>query len=144
MNKSRYFISLLWMYLCSCKHIMSMLWSIAEAVSSGSWPIPFKVHTLSVAICIVLLHFSNFCLSLSSVADFRTLEPGLQPQQDSPLSYPRVERRDLDVWFESELWLSFDSCAFILIHRSHPYRWAAIQQFDLGRCPTGFVYPAPG
>ena len=25
---------------------------------------------LNVAICIVILHFSNFCFSLSSVADF--------------------------------------------------------------------------
>ena len=67
---SWYLTSLLWMYLCSCMHIMSILWSIAEAVSSGSWPILFQVLTLKVAICIVLLHFSNFCFSLSSVADF--------------------------------------------------------------------------
>ena len=35
-----------------------------------SWPILFKVFTLNVAICIVSLHSSNFCFSLSSVADF--------------------------------------------------------------------------
>ena len=64
------FISLLWRYLCSCMHIMSLLWSIAEAVSSGSWPILFKVLTLNVAICIVLLYFCNFCFILSFVADF--------------------------------------------------------------------------
>ena len=58
------------MYLCSCMHIMSMLGSIAKAVSSGSWPILFKVLTVNVTICIVYLHFSNFCFSLSSVADF--------------------------------------------------------------------------
>ena len=51
-------------------HIISMLGSIVEAVSSGSWPILFKVLTLNLAICIVLLHFSNFCFSLSFVADF--------------------------------------------------------------------------
>ena len=33
------------------------------------WPILFKVLTLNVAICIVCLHFSNFCC-FSSVADF--------------------------------------------------------------------------
>ena len=65
-----YLISSLWMYQCSSMHIMSMLWSIAEAVSSGSWPILFKVLTLNVTICIVCLHFSNFCFRLSSVADF--------------------------------------------------------------------------
>ena len=67
---SWYLISLLWMYLCSCMHIMSMLWSIAEAVSSGSWPILFEVLMLNITICFVLLHFSNFCFSLNSVSDF--------------------------------------------------------------------------
>ena len=42
---------------------------MADAVSSGSCPILFKVLTLKVAICIVCLHFSNFCC-LSSVAGF--------------------------------------------------------------------------
>ena len=64
-----YSISSLWMNLCSCMHIMSMLWFI----SSDSWPILFKVLTLNVAICIMLLYFSNFCFSLSSVADFSNL-----------------------------------------------------------------------
>ena len=54
-------------------HIMSMLSSITEAVSSSGWPILFKVLTLNVTICIVGLHFSNFCFSLSSVADFLAL-----------------------------------------------------------------------
>ena len=65
-----YFIYSLWRFLCSCMHIMSMLWCIAETVSYGSLPILFKVLTLNVSICIVLLHFSNFCFSLSSIADF--------------------------------------------------------------------------
>ena len=42
---------------------------MAEAVRSGSWQILFKVLTLNVTICILLLHISNFCFSLSSVAD---------------------------------------------------------------------------
>ena len=41
---------------------------MADAVSSGSYPIVFKVLTLNVAICIMRLRFSYFCLS--SVADF--------------------------------------------------------------------------
>ena len=69
-----YLISSLWVYLCSCMYIMSMLWFIADAVSSASYPILFKVLTLNVAICIVCLHFSNFCFSLSSVTDFSNTE----------------------------------------------------------------------
>ena len=65
-----YLISLL--YLCSCMHMMSMLCSVVDAVSSGSWPILLKVLTLNVAIYIVCLHFSSFCLS--SVADFSNTE----------------------------------------------------------------------
>ena len=36
--------------------------------ASGGCPILFKVLTLNVALCIVCLHFSNFCC-LNSVAD---------------------------------------------------------------------------
>ena len=54
-------------------HIMSILFSSADAISSGSCPILFKVLTLNVAICSVCLHFSSFdCLS--SVADFSNTE----------------------------------------------------------------------
>ena len=67
-----YLISSLWVYHCSCMPIMSMLWFIADAVSSGSCPIFFKVLTLNVTICIMRLHFSNFCLS--SAADFSNTE----------------------------------------------------------------------
>ena len=70
--QSWYLIPLLCLYLCSWMHIMSMLWSRADAVSSGSCPISFKVLTLNVSICIVRLHFSNFYLS--SVADFSNTE----------------------------------------------------------------------
>ena len=47
-------------------HTMSMLCS----VSSGSRPIPFEVLTLSVAICTILLHLGDFCLSQISADDF--------------------------------------------------------------------------
>ena len=66
---SWYLISSVCVYLCSCMHIMSILCSTADTVSSGNCPILFKVLTLTVAICIVCLHFSGFCC-LSSVADF--------------------------------------------------------------------------
>ena len=54
---SWYLISSLCMYLCSWMHIMSMLWSMADAVSSDSCPILFKILTLNITICIVCLHF---------------------------------------------------------------------------------------
>ena len=56
----------------SYMHIISILCSRADAVSSGSWPILSKILTLNVAICIVCLHFSCFCLS--PVADFSNTE----------------------------------------------------------------------
>ena len=65
---------------------------MADAVSSGSCPILFKVITLNVAILIVCLHFTN-CCCLSSVADFRTLRPGFQPQQDVLLFLPARRAR---------------------------------------------------
>ena len=71
---SWYLISSLWVYLCSYMHIMSTSWSITDVISSDICPILFKVLTLNVAICIVRLHFSTFCFSLSSVADFSNTE----------------------------------------------------------------------
>ena len=70
---SWYLISSVCVYLCSCMHIMSILCSMADAISSGSCPILFKVLTLNVAICRVCLRFSSFC-RLSSVADFSNSE----------------------------------------------------------------------
>ena len=70
---SWYLISSVCVYLCSCMHIMSILCSTADAISSSSCPILFKVLTLNVAICSVCLHFSSFdCLS--SVAYFSNTE----------------------------------------------------------------------
>ena len=70
---SWYLISSECVYLCSCMHIMSILCSSADAISSGSCSILFKVLTLNVAICSDCLHFSSFdCLS--SVADFSNTE----------------------------------------------------------------------
>ena len=116
---SWYLISSLCVYLCSCKHIMSILCSTADAVSSGSWPILFKVLTLNVAICIVCLHFSSFCC-LSSEADFsntaaRTHLVFTRGKSDS------VYVCDLSV---GHGYLSM--AVFILIYRSHSYRWEAV------------------
>ena len=107
---SLYLTSSVCVYLCSWMHIMSMLCSMADAVSSGSCPILFKVLTLNVAICIVCLHFSN-CCCLSSVADLSNTSAGHAP------FYPREERCGLYMWFEYGFWLSFDGCFY-----SHPWK----------------------
>ena len=121
---SWYLISSVCVYLCSCMHIMSILCSSADAISSGSCPILFKVLTLNVAICSVCLHFSSFdCLS--SVADFSNTE-ARAPTSAGPAPFlPREERCGLCMWFECGSWLSFDGC-FILFYRSHSYRGAAV------------------
>ena len=112
--------------ICSCMHIMSMLWSIIDAVSSGSWLILLKVLTLNVAICIVLLHFSKFCFSWSSVADFLNTGAKAQTSVGHAPFLPtwRVMR------FEYVVWVGvikiFQWLCFILIHKSHPKRWAAV------------------
>ena len=121
---SWYLISSVCVYLCSCMHIMSILCSTADAISSGSCPILFKVLTLNVAICSVCLHFSSFD-RLSSVVDFSNTKARARPQQDAPLYYPREERCGLCMWFECGSWLSFDGC-FILFYRSHTHRGAAV------------------
>ena len=110
---SWYLISLLWVYLCSCMHIMSVLCSTADAVSSGSLPILFKVQTLNVAMCIVCLHFSSFCC-LSSVADFSNTEARAPTSagRAPPFFYPREERCGLCMWFECGSWLYFDGCFY--------------------------------
>ena len=58
-------------------------------VMIGSWPILFKVLTLNVAICMVLLHFSNFCFSLSSVADISNTEVRAPTSAGRAPFYPR-------------------------------------------------------
>ena len=90
------------------------------------WPILFKVLTLNVDICIVLMHFRNFCFSLSSVAGFSNTEAR------APASAGRVPflltRRMM--WFEQVVWVwvmvIFRWLRFFLIYRSHPNRWAAV------------------
>ena len=115
------FTSSLWMYLSSFMHIMSMLWSITEAVSSSNWPILFKVLTLNVAICIVLLHFSRFCCSLSSVADF-SKSRARAPASPRRASFSFFFTRAKDVAVDNHLMAK----VFILTFRNHPYRWAAV------------------
>ena len=98
---SSYLISSLRLYLCSCKHIISMLWSITDAVSFGSCPILFKVLTSNDAICIVRLHFSKFYFSLSSVADFSHIEARV-PTSAGRAPFLPAQRA---MWFSQVVWV---------------------------------------
>ena len=115
---SWYLISSMWVYRCSCMQIMSILCSTADAVSSGSWPILFEVLTLNVAICIVCLHFSSFCLS--SVADFSNTEAR------APTFFTRAKSDAVYVCGLSVGHGYLSMAVFILIYRSHSYKWAAV------------------
>ena len=104
---SWYLISSVCVYLCSCMQIISILCSSADAISSGSCPILFKVLTLNVAICSVCLHFSSFdCLS--SVADFSNTEARAPTSAGrAPFLPARRARCGLCKWFECGSWLSW-------------------------------------
>ena len=123
---SWYLISSVCVYLCSCMQIMSVLCSTADAISSGSWPILLRVLTLNVAICLVCLHFSSFCLSLSSVADFSNTESRAPTSAGRAPFFYLHESDAVYVcgWNVGHDYLSM--VVFILIYRSHSYRWAAV------------------
>ena len=103
---------------------MSILCSTANAVSSGSWPILFRVLMLNVAICIVCLHFSSFCLS--SVADFSNTEARAPTSAGRA---PFFTRTNSDAVYACGLSVGhgyLSMAVFIIIYRSHSYRWAAV------------------
>ena len=120
-----YFISSVCVYLCSCMHIMSILCSTADTVSSGSWPILFKVLTLNVTICIVCLHFSSFCYS-SSVADFSNTEARAPTTGGRALFFTRAKSDAVYVCGLSVGHGCLSMAVFILIYRSLSYRRAAV------------------
>ena len=118
---------------------------MADAVSSGSCPILFNVLTLNVAICIVLLHFSKFCLS--SVADFSNTEARAPTSAGRTLFfYPREERV---VWAWVMLifrWLflfSFTQATLVDEQQSFPNRtiwsWPLNHRIQMHRTWLGFV-----
>ena len=138
---SWYFISSLWRYPCSCMHIMSMLWSIAKAASSGSWSILFKVLTFNVIICIVILHLSNFCFCLISVADFSNTGARTSTSAGHVLFLTRVKG---DTVWTCGLSVSYGNLSIFLIHRLHPKNMSGssslIKLLDPCRWPVGFVH----
>ena len=123
---SWYLISSVWVYRCSCMQIMFILYSTADAVTSGSWPILFRVLTLNIAICIVCLHFSSFCLSLSSVADFSNTEARAPTSAGRAPFFTRAKSNAVYVCGLSVGHGYLAMAMFILIYRSHSYRWAAV------------------
>ena len=118
---SWYLISSVCVYRCSCMQIMSILCSTADAVGSDSRPILFRVLTLNVAICIVCLHLSSFCLSWF----FEHWGQGSNLSRTRPF----FTRAKSDAVYVSGLSTShgyLSMAVFILIYRSHSYRWAAV------------------
>ena len=122
---SWYLISSVCVYLYSCFHIMSILCSTTDAVSSGTWPILFKVLMLNVAICIVCLHFNSFCC-LSSVADFSNTESRAPTSAEHAPFFTRAKSDAVYVCGLSVGHGYLSMAVFILIYRSHSYRWAAV------------------
>ena len=121
---SWYLMSSVWVYRCSCMQIMSILCSTVDAVSSGSWPILFRVLTLNVAIWIVCLHFSSF--SLSSVADFLNTD-ARAPNSTGRAPFFTCAKSDAVYVCGLSVGHGYLSMAvFILIYRSHSYIWAAV------------------
>ena len=108
---SWYLISSVCVYQCSCMIIMSILCSTADAVSSGSWPILFKVLTLNVAICILCLHFCSFCC-LSSIAYFSNTEARAPTSAGRAFFYLWEERCGLCMWFKCGSLLFIDGCFY--------------------------------
>ena len=106
--------------------IMSVLWSIAEAVSSGSWPILFHVLKLNVTIWLVLLCFDYFCFNLISASDLSNTE-ARAPTSAGRTPFLPVRRamafgHVVWVWIIVIFWW----LGFILIRRSHSKRGSAV------------------
>ena len=129
---SWYLIFSLCVYQCCWIHIMYMLCSTFDAISSRICPILFRVLTLNVAICIVCLHFSNFCC-LSSVADFLNIETRAPTSAGSAHFFTSAK---IDAVYTCGLSVGhgyLSTVVFILIHRSQPYRWEVVVPRSLNR-----------
>ena len=74
-------------------HIMSILCSSADAISSGSCPILFKVLMLNVAICSVCLHFSSYVIRTSID---KIKENGFELTKKRSRRYPATTITDAD------------------------------------------------
>ena len=100
--------------LCLCYD----LWLMQPA------PILFKVLMLNVAVCIVRLHFSNFCLS--SVGKFSNTEARAPTSVGRFLFFTRAKG---DAFWTCGLNVGHSNLSmavFILLYRGHPYRWETV------------------
>ena len=106
--------------------LVRKLCSAADAVRSGNWPILCKILTLSVAICTVLLHLSNFCLCSSSATDFFNI--GVRTPTSSERASCLPVRRTIR--FEHIVWVGVMVISrwlyFYLTNRHLPYVWIAV------------------
>ena len=139
---SWYLISSVCVYLCFCVHNLSILCSTADTVSSSSCPILFKVLTLNVAVGIVCLHFSSFCLSLSSVADFSNTEARAPTSSERTPFFTRVKSDAVYVFGLSVGHGYLSMAVFILIHRSHS--WALSRKTHVQDQVRYWVWPSMG
>ena len=117
-----------------------MLGSVADAVSSGSCPILFKVLTLNVAICNVRFHFSNFCLS--SVADFSNTEARAPTSAGRAAFLPTKS----DAVWTGGLGVGH-GCFYSHLQKpplSTSSSSSLIEIFDPGRRTVGFIRPGSG
>ena len=112
------------MYLCSCMHTTTILCSAADAVRSANCLILFKFVTFTVDMQTMLLHLSNFGLSLDlrSVADFSNT--GARAKCG-----PFFNARE--VWCSLELQLKSRGIEifcelFFSINIRYPYRWVQV------------------
>ena len=96
---------------------MSILCSATDAVIC---PILFKVLTLSIAICTVHLHLSNFCLS--SGADFSNSGARILTSAEHTPCLP-AQRANQFGYMVSVSYGNLLMAVFHLINRHHPYRW---------------------
>ena len=106
--------------MCICV-LECILRSTADAVISSTCPILFKVLTLNVAICIVSVHFSNFCC-LSSAADFLNTEVRASTSAGRAPFFFTCAKSDAVYVCDLSVGHGYLSIAdFILIHRRQTY-----------------------
>ena len=65
--------SLLWLYICSCTHMMSIVYLAADAVSSGNWFIVSNVLILKIVVYVS--KYEGYSIYLSIYYAFLSISP---------------------------------------------------------------------
>ena len=85
-------------------HIMSVLCSFTETVSSANYFTVFKILTINVAMLSMFMLVRNFTFGfgfvLSSEADFSNTSARPSNSKKKNLIYPRVRPCSFKIWFE--------------------------------------------